>query len=64
MNSQVSAQGIDVWASINAYEKDQDGNVSPGAPDLYSNAKGHQMVEKAFVIGSYFWYVHSLSTNE
>ena len=62
MNTQVPNGVIDVWASINAYERDKDGNVSPGAPALVSTVGGHQMVTKAFVIGSYFWYIHSLSS--
>ena len=61
-NTQVPAQGIDVYASINAYEKDTAGNVSPGAPALVSTAGRHQMVTKAFVIGSFFWYVDALSS--
>lgn len=61
-NTQVPPHGIDVWASINAYERDNSGNVSPGGPDLYSTVGGHQMVTKAFVIGSYFWYVFSFES--
>ena len=61
MNTQVPAQGIDVWASINAYEEDDQGRVSPGAPALLSNAGGHHPVTMAFVVGSYFWY-HSFSS--
>ena len=59
-NTQVPAQGINVYASINAYEFDSDGNLSPGGPDLYATV-GHKMVDRAFVIGSYFWYIHSFS---
>ena len=60
MNTQVPAQGIDVYASINSYELDR-GRVSPGAAALLSNAGGHRPVAMAFVVGSYFWY-HSFTS--
>ena len=49
------AGGIDVWASVNAYERDIFGNVSPGGDELRT-----ALVDRAFVVGSYFWYVLSL----
>ena len=60
-NTQVPAQGINVYSSINAYEINDARLASPGAAALL-NTRGHRMVTKAFVIGSYFWYVHSLSS--
>jgi len=50
MTTGIPPEGINAYGSVHAYEKDSEGNLSPGKDELI-RAK----VDNAFVIGSYFW---------